>query len=192
MGRPRTYDSEQVLDAARDAFWRHGYEGTSVANLCRATGLEKGSLYHAFGDKKQLFLSVLDRYLAHGQQAFDAIFDTDETVPDAVRDWLLFGAGGCRIDGEDRGCMAVNSMVEMAPHDPEVAERLSRHFESNLTALTVVLERGQAAGQVRGDRQAAELAGFVVTVLRGIAAASRGGHTDQSSAIDLAVEALIG
>ena len=55
MGRHRTYDSDKVLEAARDAFWTYGYEGTSVADLCRVTGLEKGSLYHAFGDKKQLF-----------------------------------------------------------------------------------------------------------------------------------------
>ena len=81
MGRPRQYDPEIALDAAQMAFWSHGYAGTSVADLCAATGLKKGSLYQAFGDKHALFMQVLERYLTQGKAGLDAIAQAE---PDAV------------------------------------------------------------------------------------------------------------
>ncbi len=64
-GRPRSFDKEKALDAALQVFWRKGYEGASMADLTSAMGIEKPSLYAAFGDKEQLFLQVLDHYQAH-------------------------------------------------------------------------------------------------------------------------------
>ena len=62
VGRPREFDEERVLEAAMNAFWNKGYEATSLAELCRVTGLNKGSLYQAFGDKHQLFMRALHHY----------------------------------------------------------------------------------------------------------------------------------
>ena len=62
MARPREFDQEKVLDALRDVFWQHGYEGTSYADIMQATGLQKGSLYAAYGDKRALYLQALARY----------------------------------------------------------------------------------------------------------------------------------
>ena len=191
MGRHRTYDSDKVLEAARDAFWTYGYEGTSVADLCRVTGLEKGSLYHAFGDKKQLFLTVLDRYLAYGLQLLEEAFDTDAPILETVRGWLKGTTTWWREGEMDRGCLAINSMVGMGPHHPEVAKRIELFFERSQAVLTIALERGQIAGQVRSDRPADELARFLFVVLHGLAADSRvgAGHTGP---IDLAVDTLVG
>ena len=65
MGRKRTFNVEQALDAALSVFWRKGYEGTSYADLVAATGLERPSLYSAFGNKEALFLRALTRYTEH-------------------------------------------------------------------------------------------------------------------------------
>ena len=62
MARPREFDSDVVLTALRDVFWEHGYEGTSYANITAATGLQKGSLYAAYGDKRSLYLEAIGRY----------------------------------------------------------------------------------------------------------------------------------
>src|SRR5437867_1876189 len=62
-GRPREFDAEQALDAALLLFWRHGYEGTSLAALTDAMGINTPSLYAAFGSKEMLFRRALDRYL---------------------------------------------------------------------------------------------------------------------------------
>ena len=70
VGRPREFDVEQVLEAAMQAFWANGYEGTSLTDLVAATGLMKGSLYQAFGDKHSLFIQTLNRYLQNKLYAF--------------------------------------------------------------------------------------------------------------------------
>ena len=88
MARPREFDEEEVVQRAMDVFWLHGYEAASLTDILDATGLAKGSLYKAFGDKKQLFMLALDAYLdnannrlvdvaessASGRKALDEIF----------------------------------------------------------------------------------------------------------------------
>ena len=69
VGRPRQFDVDQTLDAAMRAFWARGYEATSMADLMAATGLHKGSLYQAFGDKHALFIEALKRYLGEMARA---------------------------------------------------------------------------------------------------------------------------
>ena len=69
-GRPRSFDTDEVLGQVRDAFWRYGYAGTSMDQLSAATGLHKPSLYGAFGDKKRLYLAALDNYLAEVRAQF--------------------------------------------------------------------------------------------------------------------------
>ena len=110
-----------------DVFWSKGYEATSLADLMAATGLHKGSLYQTFGDKKSLFMSALKAYLDNiYQMQFDIIQKNDNPV-NGLREALY-----CMLDynyqaGEDnsnKGCMAVNTLVETAPHDPEISHLL--------------------------------------------------------------------
>jgi len=115
----KTYDTAKVLDAAMRAFWSHGYQGTSMADLVAATGLNRGSLYAGFGNKRALFLRALRHYDASyrsglldqvreggpGKQAILAIFDT-------------VARGDAQMPG---GCLMVQTAMELAPHDPEIA-----------------------------------------------------------------------
>lgn len=179
-----------MLDAVRDAFWRHGYEATSMSTLSRATGLEKGSLYHAFGDKKQLFLTVLERYLEQGFAEVRPFLRSQENVPQAIGDWLGMAATAFSMDAERPGCLAMNTLVEMGPRGGEVVERLARHWGQIGSLVNETLQRGQANGSVRTDRSAAELAQLVTVVMDGMSAGSRGGPADTSAAIALVVEAL--
>ena len=76
VGRPREFDEEQVLDAAMKAFWANGYEATSLADLVSVTGLHKGSLYQAFGDKHSLFIQTLSRYLQNIRHHKNQVLET--------------------------------------------------------------------------------------------------------------------
>ena len=117
VGRPREFDEEQVLAAAMEAFWRKGYEATSLVDLTAATGLNKASLYRVFGDKHQLFKSALQHYAQTEFQKVAAVVRSDVsplTNLRAVVDKITSDAGS------EKGCMMINSLVELAPHDAEV------------------------------------------------------------------------
>jgi len=90
LGRPRGFDTEKALDAAMREFWRKGYEGASLANLTKAMGINRPSLYAAFGDKEALFRKVLDRY-EEGPAAYVEEALSQPTARGAV-ERLVYGA----------------------------------------------------------------------------------------------------
>src|SRR5882762_7155245 len=110
MARPRSFDEEKVLRAARDQFWTLGYAATSLDDLMAATGLGKGSLYGAFGSKRELFLRVLDEYCAR------AVEDVSKALagPDASAD-VLHSAGTVLIeDAQEQLTLAAERAIEAA------------------------------------------------------------------------------
>ncbi len=130
VGRPREFDPEIVLDAAMQAFWAKGYEATSLADLMDATGLHKGSLYQAFGDKHSLFIQALKRYLSDMRRMKNEMMAQAATPLDGIR---AVTHGMIDIADDDctcpRGCLAINTLVELAPHDAEVQEVMTDHIQ---------------------------------------------------------------
>ena len=160
-----------------EAFWAKGYEATSMADLCNCTGLHKGSLYQAFGDKRALFLAVLDRYIAHASDTFEPLAAVDgRDALDAIGA-LLVGAVGmaCPRVGPG-GCMAVNTRVELGPHDETVRDRIEGHFAALRAVITDALRRGQAAGVVRADRAPVAMAQVLEVALIGLTTTGRAGE----------------
>ena len=191
MGRPRQFDPDDALDAAQQAFWAHGYEATSIADLCDATGMLRGSLYQAFGDKHALFLSVLDRYLARGTAQLEADLARASTPLAQLEAWL-YGVAftACPSQGPG-GCMALNTLMELGPHDDAVRDRLTAHFGVIRARVVAVLEAGQRAGEVRADLEAGVLAGYLQTVVAGLATGARAGpQGDPAAVIAVALDSL--
>jgi len=85
VGRPREFDEQRVLEAAMDAFWKRGYEATSLAELCKVTGLNKGSLYQAFGDKHSLFMRALAHYEDREYRAVLAVAAESDSPLENIR-----------------------------------------------------------------------------------------------------------
>lgn len=192
MGRPRQYDPDVALDAAQEAFWSRGYAATSMADLCAATGMKKGSLYQAFGDKRALFFAVLDRYLEGGLDWIETLEATPgEQVPTVIADWFHGEITSACSRAGPGGCMAINTVIELGPHDAEVQTRLGLHFARIHRELSRALERGQTAGAVRNDRPASALAHYLQTVISGYTTAGRAGESAQAlTIIDIAVDAI--
>ena len=158
MARPRKFEIDDVrLEAAAQTFWKSGYECALLSTLTKALGLQKGSIYKAFRDKRTLFLMVLEHYLDQRLGMMSASLESSASPVEAIRDWgqalraLCFGARG------SMGCLAINSMVELAPKDVEAAAKLKQHWEQVEGLLRDVLLRGQAVGEVRQDIPAMEL-----------------------------------
>ena len=135
MARPREFDEATVLDAAMQCFWAQGYKSTSVKDLIERTGLTAASLYNAYGDKRAMFRTALDHYI---ENSIGARIRRSEALPprEAVRSFFDDILRRSLSDREHKGCMIVNSALEMAPHDKEFRETIVdtlsglRHFFS--------------------------------------------------------------
>jgi TetR/AcrR family transcriptional repressor of nem operon len=172
MARPRTFDEEHVVEAARRQFWETGYHGTSVGDLSRATGLGKGSLYGAFGDKHALFLRIFDEYCAGAERGAAALVDgPEDEALDRAHAWLL----GTARSSTTRGCLLAKGTAELARTDPEVAERAAATFTALVDACTQLVQQAQRAGQVDPQADAHALGHLVVATQRGIEALGKGG-----------------
>ena len=114
MARPREFDEGVVLDAAVQCFWARGYEATSVKDLIERTGLTAASLYNAYGDKRTMFRIALDYYI---EKSIGVRIRRCETLPprDAIRSFFDDILRRSITDRERKGCMVVNSALELAP-----------------------------------------------------------------------------
>ena len=135
MARPRSFDPDEALDAARDVFWQKGFQGTSLDDITAATGLAKPSLYAAFGDKNALFLKVLDRYHARIVANAERILNEGPSARDAIERWLKGFVPFCSGIKGSRGCLSVNTATDGASDQKEVRngiERFNRKLEELL------------------------------------------------------------
>lgn len=140
MARPRAFDETEVLRSLEDVFWRQGYEATSYDDLMRASGLGKGSLYAAYGDKRSLYLKALAGYIDHEIGALAAIL-MDEGLPGRTRIGTLFDEAvrAVEIANDRRGCFLCNAAVDQAAHDPDVAKMVGDAMNSARGAIDVAL-----------------------------------------------------
>ncbi len=161
------------MDAAMRAFWTAGYEATSTQDLCEATGLGRSSIYNTFKSKHDLFERALDRYTDERTAGLLELLDGDRPVRERLRTLLEQTAD--TETGDPAGCLVVNAIVEMAPRDPEIAERISRDQARRLAALRATIESGMRAGEIDAGKDALALAHFVVATVSGMRVAARGG-----------------
>jgi TetR/AcrR family transcriptional regulator, transcriptional repressor for nem operon len=134
MARPRQFDEERVLGAVRDQFWDAGYAATSLEDVMRVSGLGKGSLYAAFGDKHQLFLRALRSYLDAGNGYLREMLDSAPRALDALRAFVMAPVSDPSGAGARRGCLMANTTCELATVDPDVMAEARRTYEAT-TAL---------------------------------------------------------
>jgi len=157
-GRPREFDDELVIQAAMDAFWRNGFEATSAQALVESTGLGRGSLYAAFGNKENLYHEALRRYHRSSIEFHQAVFRQPGTVKDRLRILLEKGIELDFSEIERNGCMAIFSPLERAAKD-KIVEDLSRSYIKELEALFVALfAAGMASGEFVAEREPEKMA----------------------------------
>ena len=171
VGRPREFDKEAALEAAMDAFWAKGYEATSMSDLCCCTGLHKGSIYQAFGDKHKLFMDSLNHYADLEFREIAAVAYDSESPLENIR--AMVGKIACEAKNE-KGCMMVNTMVELAPHDPEVRKALKVISMKRMRFMADMIARAQRAGEIRPELEPDKLALQLMVTLAGSAAMVKG------------------
>lgn len=168
VGRPRKFDTGRALAAVRDQFWKNGYAATSIDELMTATGLGKGSLYGAFGDKRALFLRVLREYAEERLASFREQHRRAPRAIDALRSLL-------RLDCAPRGCFLVNCTYELAPYDTEVVALARKTFGAFESIFADTVSRAVAEGDLPASTRPRELAATLLAVMQGQECLSRTG-----------------
>ncbi|UKD57625.1 TetR/AcrR family transcriptional regulator [Amycolatopsis sp. FU40] len=175
MARPREFDEDRVLLAVRDEFWDKGYAATSLDDLLRVSGLGKGSLYGAFGDKRSLFLRVLRDYDDANLRTLREGLASAARGTDLVRTFLLGPTADPTGAVARRGCLLANSSAELATSTPDVAAEARRSYDAIAGILAEALERAQREGDLSPDADPAETARAVLVSQLGLIALGRTG-----------------
>jgi AcrR family transcriptional regulator len=163
-GRPRSFDTGRALDAALEVFWRHGYEGTSIAALTGATGLNPPNLYGAFGDKATLYRRCLDRYV----ELEGLTLRPEGPAGDAVRDLLLRAAETFADERHPPGCMISTACLTTKSGHDDVRADVARRRAATIATVRDRLAVGIADGELRADADPDALARLVGAVIQGL------------------------
>ena len=173
-GRPRQFDVEQALDRALKVFWRKGYEGTTLPDLTRAMGINRPSLYAAFGSKEELFGRALDRYAEGPAVYFRRALD--EPTARAVAERLLTETIDAVADGRNpRGCLLVQGALACGEGAESVRRELAARRREGTMALRRRFQRAAAESDLPPTTRPADLARYIMAVMHGMAVQAAGG-----------------
>ena len=172
-GRPRAFDAEQVLDQAMALFWRKGYAGTGMSELEEATGLGRQSLYGAFGDKRQLFEKVVERYAEtvlrpHMRDLLEAPGSPRGNLERLFQLWQEVATAP-----DFNVCLVGNCVAEMSARDPEIADVLAPQLEQMETWLRRAVQRARDAGEVDARVDPRAVARGILALSQGLAVVGR-------------------
>ncbi|MBN9206924.1 TetR/AcrR family transcriptional regulator [Methylibium petroleiphilum] len=169
MARPREFDEAEAVRRAGRTFWTHGYQATSIRDLEAATGLVAGSLYKAFGSKRELFLLCLEQYMK--EESYLALllklFDTPfEEALRRIFDLIIDSAS----DRSQRpaGCLATNLVAELLNVDPELGDAAAAGLAEMHKALKFRLKWAVESGDIPAGRDVGVLASYLMVVIQGM------------------------
>ena len=166
-GRPKIFDEQAALERAVDLFWTRGYEQTSTETLIRAMGIQRGSFYNSFGSKKELFVRAIDFHERHSLAALSKLLEESEEPMTTVRSLFLHLAD-CPEAEHLKGCLAGNTLAELAGSDEELAENASGHLKEMERIFFKAIRRAQGKGQLKTSQDAGLLARYLLNLWNGI------------------------
>jgi len=173
-GRPRAFSEDEALDAALEVFLAKGFEGCSVDDLSCALGINKPSLYSAFGNKEDLFVSVLRKYHGRYRERFGELVGKGLPPKKTVAEWFSWFLDNYRSQHEPLGCLIVNSTLLAGENYPRIAEELKKFHDLNEKLMSDYLQKEKKAGRFPGDP--AVTSQFLNAVVQGMAVLHRSQH----------------
>jgi len=178
-GRPRAYDPQTALQQALGVFWNTGYSGASLDSIATAAGMNRPSLYAAFGDKHALYIKALEQYWEFAAASMhEALTNLDLPLAEALQ---RFYEGQLSIyfsgDGQPRGCFAIGTATTEAVEDPQIREVLSDRLSRLDADLEIRLQAAKATGELKDTADPAALAVLASSVLHSISIRARAGKS---------------
>jgi TetR/AcrR family transcriptional regulator, copper-responsive repressor len=194
-GRPRAFEPEAALTQAMDVFWKDGFAATSLDDVSAATGLNRPSLYGAFGDKRALYLKAYSQYRKHVNQAFTPLFAASEPLRKKLKR-ILITALDLYLSGEEgpRGCFTVLTASSDAIADPEIHDLVAQAIDATDRAFGRLFADARATGELPADADARGLARIASATIHtlSIRARARIPRAELLPIVDDAVGAICG
>jgi len=175
-GRPRTFDAEKALDRALKVFWEKGYEAASLPDLTRAMGINRPSLYAAFGNKESLFCKALNRYAEQNASYIQKALNAP-TAREVARQILRGAIDRSTRPGAPRGCLAVRGTLACPDAGPAIQKTLRAQRAAGEAALTARFQRAIDEGDLPRSASPADLTRYLTTILQGLSIQSSAGAT---------------
>ncbi|MFB5266118.1 TetR/AcrR family transcriptional regulator [Paenibacillus enshidis] len=151
MARPKEFDTTDVLSKAMHVFWQHGYEGTSIQDVVDHVGIKAQSLYNTFGGKRELFFAALRHYAS--QKTLIEILEKTPSGKAAITKVFQDIVTTSSEADRKKGCFMINTCVELAPHDPEIAKFIEKESASVEHAYYDALIRAKGQGELHERHQ---------------------------------------
>ncbi|MFD1673796.1 TetR/AcrR family transcriptional regulator [Alicyclobacillus fodiniaquatilis] len=166
MARTKAFDVDTALRQAMDLFWQQGYEKTSMQNLLDHMGIHRKSLYDTFGDKYALFMQAFDRYQEMRTGEIERRVNAQTSVKAAIRcrfDMLIY-----REELPSQGCFIINTAVELAVHDEQIAQKVKDHFKQTEQRFYRQILQGQQLGEFSAALDALQIAQYLTNASVGL------------------------
>ncbi|OMQ11970.1 TetR/AcrR family transcriptional regulator [[Flexibacter] sp. ATCC 35103] len=179
MARTKEFNEDQALDKAIEIFWHKGYNGTSAQDLVTHLGLSRSSLYDTFGDKQKLFAQSLQRYQKNAQNQIVDLLDKSENIKETLKEIFKQAVVESLEDRITKGCFMVNSSVELAMHDEEIAKIVKNNSQIMEDVFTKAVQKGQDSGHISKANTARVLARSIFNTYSGIRVLARTGERDK-------------
>lgn len=187
-GRPRVFDMDEALDKALQIFWKRGYEGASLAELTETLGVNKPSLYAAFGNKEALFMKALSKY-KEGPVAFVMEVVNEPTAREVAQRFLYQAADFLTETSHPKGCLIVQGALSGGESADMIKSVLIQYRAAYEALLTKRFEQAKKEGDLSNDANPQALAKYLATLHQGMSVqATSGASKDELRAIaDLAL-----
>ncbi|MGY5451856.1 TetR/AcrR family transcriptional regulator [Agarivorans sp. MS3-6] len=178
IGRPRSFDADKALEMALEVFWQKGYEGASLSDLTQAMGINKPSMYSAFGNKEQLFLQAIELYEKRPQAFFFPALE-QPTIYQVVK-YMLNGVIENLCDPKQpQGCVIVQGALSCSENASTIKHALQERRAQASLALQQRFERAQQENDLSATANPEALAHYLATILQGLNVHSTNGATRQ-------------
>lgn len=179
MARTKEFSEDHALDKAIEIFWHKGYNGTSAQDLVTHLGLSRSSLYDTFGDKQKLFAKALQKYQSDNYVKIKEILETATDIKETLTVIFKLAVVESLEDRITKGCFMVNSAVELAMHDQEIAKIVRDNQKVMEEVFYVAVKKGQESGQISTQQEARLLSRFIFNTYSGIRVLARAGEKDK-------------
>jgi TetR/AcrR family transcriptional repressor of nem operon len=167
MARPKEFERDVVLDRAMRVFWTKGYQATSIQHLVERMGIQRGSLYDTFGDKRSLFFAAVERYDRLVTSRLLVTLDQGSGKA-AIRRFFELKVALSLEPGRPRGCLVTNSAAELASRDRGTGARIAEALKKIEAAFHRAVVRAQKAGEIDRSRNARALARYLTSSAQGL------------------------